>query len=108
MKKKTCLGERVSTNLVVEILLAKITPLLFRIQQKFFFSLTDFHKLVLTVLKTTITKSKPQKNTFRGYKIFDSVRFYEEIKYVLAIEKSKSCTGFDKKLLQILKKYGPL
>ena len=32
-----------------------------------FTSLSGFHKLVLTVLKTSITKSKPQKITYRDY-----------------------------------------
>ena len=40
-----------------------------------FTDLSDFHKLVLTVLKTGITKSKPRKITYRDYKNFDSVRF---------------------------------
>ena len=40
-----------------------------------FTGLSDFHKLVLTVLKTGITKSKPRKITYRDYKNFDSVRF---------------------------------
>ena len=48
-----------------------------------FTGLSDFHKLVLTVLKT----SKPQKITYRDYKNFDSVRFIDELKYVLEKEK---------------------
>ena len=39
-----------------------------------FTGVSDFHKLVLTVLKTSIAKSKPQKITYRGYKNFDYVR----------------------------------
>ena len=38
-----------------------------------FTGLSDFHKLVLTILKTSITKSKPQKIIYRDYKNFDSV-----------------------------------
>ena len=44
-----------------------------------FTGLSDFHKLVLTVFKTSITKSKLQKFTYRDYKNFDSVRFNDEI-----------------------------
>ena len=55
---------------------------IFRIQQVFT-GLSDFHKLVLTVLKTSMTKSKPQKITYRDYKYFDSVRFNDELNYVL-------------------------
>ena len=60
-----------------------------------FTGLSDFHKLVLTVSKTSITKSKPQKITYRDNKKFDSVRFNDELKYVLAKEKNPSCTKFD-------------
>ena len=40
--------------------------------------LSDFYKLVLTVLKISTIKSKPQKITYRRYKNFDSVRFNDE------------------------------
>ena len=33
--------------------------------------LLDFHKLILTVLKTSTTKSKSQKITYRDYKSFE-------------------------------------
>ena len=60
-----------------------------------FTGLSDFHKLVLTLLKISITKSKPQKITYRDYKYFDSVRFSDELKHVLAKKKIPSCTKFD-------------
>ena len=73
-----------------------------------FTGLSNFHKLVLTVLKTSITKSKPQKITYRDYKNFDSVRFNDELKYVLAKEKIPSCTKFHEKFLRILNKHAPI
>ena len=73
-----------------------------------FTGLSDFHKLVLTVLKTSITKSKPQKITYRDYKNFDSVRFNDELKYLLAKEKITSCTKFDEIFLRILYKHAPI
>ena len=45
---------------------------------KVFTGLSDFHKLVLIVLKTSIIKSKPQKITYRDYKNFDSVRLNDK------------------------------
>ena len=45
-----------------------------------FAALSDFHKLVFIVLKTSITKSKPQKITYRDHKNFYSVRFNDELK----------------------------
>ena len=68
---------------------------------------SDFHKSVLTVSKTSIAKSKPQKIAYRGYKKFDSVRFNDELKYVLAKEKIMSCTKFDEMFLRIINKHAP-
>ena len=44
-----------------------------------FTGLSDFHKLILTALKASITKSKPQKITYRDFIKFDYVRFTEEL-----------------------------
>ena len=38
-----------------------------------FTGISDFHKLVLTVLKTIITKSKPKKITYGDYENFDLI-----------------------------------
>ena len=68
-----------------------------------FTGLSDFHKLVLTVLK-----SKPQQTSYRDYGKFDSVRFNDELKYVLAKEKFTSHTKFDEMFLRILNKYASI
>ena len=60
------------------------------------------------MLKTSITKSKPQQITYRGYKNFDSVRFNDELKYVFVKEKTTSCTKFDEMFLRILNQHAPL
>ena len=51
------------------------------------YGLSCFQKLALAVLKTSITKSKPQKNSYKDYKIFHSAKFNEELKHILAKEK---------------------
>ena len=56
------------------------------------------------MLKTSITKSKLQKISHIDYKSFDSVKFNEELKPVLAKEKILFCTNFDEISLQILNK----
>ena len=70
-------------------------------------SLSNFINL-LWQLKTSITKSKPQKITYRSYKNFDSARFNEEFKYVLSKENIISCAKFYQILLQKLNKHPPL
>ena len=59
-----------------------------------FTSLSDFHELSLTVLKISITKSKTQEITCRGYRKFFYFRFNEELKYFLAKEKITSYPKF--------------
>ena len=73
-----------------------------------FTGLSDFYKLILTVLKTSFTKSKPRKIIYRDYKNFDSVTFNDELKYVLAKEKIQSCTKFDEMFSQLLNKHAPM
>ena len=72
-----------------------------------FTSLSDFHKMLLTVLKTSITKSKLQKISYRDCKNVDSVRLNNELKYVLPKEKITSCTKFDEMFLRALNKHAP-
>ena len=66
-----------------------------------FSSLSDFHNLVLAVLKTSITKSKPKKITHRYHKNFNSIRFNNELNYVLG--KEKICIGLN--LMKCFYKY---
>ena len=73
-----------------------------------FSSLSDFHNLVLAVLKTSITKSKPKKITHRYHKNFNSIRFNNELNYVLGKEKIMHWTKFDEMFLQILNKHAPI
>ena len=44
-----------------------------------FTGLLDFYKLVLAVLKSSISKIKPQKITYREYNNFGFVRFNDEL-----------------------------
>ena len=70
--------------------------------------LSDCHKLVLTVLKTSIPKGNPRQITYRDYKKFDSLKFDNELKNVLTIENIGNCTKFDEKFLEVLDKHAPL
>ena len=70
--------------------------------------LTDCHKLVLTVLKTSIPRGNPRQITYRDYKKFDSLKFNNELKNVLTIKNTDNCTKFDEKFLEVLDKHAPL
>ena len=106
VKEKTCFKSVHNPN-CIDLILTN-NAMVFQNTTTFFTGLSDFHKLVLTVLKTSITKSEPQKITHRDYENFDSVRFNDELKYVLAKEKIPSCLKFDEIFLRILNKNAPI
>ena len=72
--------------------------------------LSDCHKLVLTVLKTTVPRSQPKEITYRDYKQFDSSKFKNELKNVLTKENIDSCTNnkFDEQFLKVSNSHAPL
>ena len=106
VKEKTCF-KSVENPSFIDLILTN-NAMAFQNTTTVFTGLSDFHKLVLTVLKTSITKSKPQKITYRDYKNFDSVRFNGELKCVLEKEKITSCIKFDEMFLRTLNQHAPL
>ena len=52
-----------------------ISPLRFYKSDCFFIGLSDCHKLVLPVFKTTFSKSKPKKIIYRNFKKFNEGDF---------------------------------
>ena len=71
-------------------------------------NVSDCHKLVLIVLKTSIPRGNPRQITYRDSKKFDSLKFNNELKNVLTIENIDNCTKFDEKFLEVLDKHAPL
>ena len=70
--------------------------------------LSDFHKLVLTILKTNILKSKPREIHYRNYKKFDSLKFNVDLANVFSHEKIESCIRFDEVFMKVLNRHSPL
>ena len=48
-----------------------------------FTSLPDFHKGILTVLKTTFAKSKFKETNYKDYEAFNQSNFKNELKQIL-------------------------
>ena len=72
--------------------------------------LSDFHKMIVTVMKTTIIKGKPKQITYRDYKYFDDHIFKEDLSRRLNAE-IKNKTNFQKfqeTVLEVLEKHVPL
>ena len=61
-----------------------------------FAGLSDCHKLVLTILKTTFSKNKPEELFYRDYKKFSFSDFNDELKTISSRNTVGSCNVLDK------------
>ena len=73
-----------------------------------FTGLSDFHKLVLPVVKTTFCKSKPKEITYRNFKNFEEELFDQELKNNLINNSTESYKFFAKVFLDTLNKHALL
>ena len=62
----------------------------------FFTGLSDFHKLVLSVFKTTFCKSKSKEITYRNFKNFEEESFNQELRHNLINNSIESYKFFEK------------
>ena len=72
--------------------------------------LSDFHKMIVTVLKTTFRKAKPREKVYRCYKKFDKNIFKNGVIQKLN-DNSTSCDNyyeFETKFLEVLNTHAPL
>ena len=71
--------------------------------------LSDFHKLVVTILKMCLPNNQPKVITYRDYKNFDNGRFSEEL--LSGIKKlgplNKNISIFHNVCIEVLEKHAP-
>ena len=72
--------------------------------------LSDCHKMVITVLKSTFAKTKPKEIIYRDYKKFNADFFKSDLKVALSNEGDviHRYALFEKIFLQVLDKHAPL
>ena len=72
--------------------------------------MSDFHKLIVTVLKTTFSKAKPKIVSYRCYKNFVEANFKNDLKSSFqSINTNKtSYVKFEKTFLAVLNKHAPI
>ena len=68
--------------------------------------LSDFHKMVLTVLKVKFEKNEKQTLTFRDYKHYDENHFRNDLAIKLK-KYSTTCESFEKDFLEVFEKHAP-
>ena len=70
--------------------------------------MSDFHKLVVTVLKCTLKTGKPKNVSYRNYKKFNNENFKQELKTKLNSITENYYSSFDQAFLQVMNKHAPL
>ena len=70
--------------------------------------LSDFHKMVVSVFKTSFKKQKPKIVTNRDYKRFDNGKFRESLIPRFSTGKNISYDAFENLVLQTLDKMAPI
>ena len=70
--------------------------------------LSDFHKMVVTVMKTTFPKAKPQILYYRDYKNFDIYNFRTDLRNQLSKIPEKNYLQFEVTFLKVLEEHAPM
>ena len=70
--------------------------------------LSDFHKMAISVLKTTYPKAQPKIIYYRDYKHFDLPKFRAELRDELKKSEDHNYFHFEVTFLRVLEKYAPM
>ena len=70
--------------------------------------LSDFHKMVVTVMKTTFPKAGPQIHYYRDYKNFDLYNFRTDLRQELGKTSEKDYLNFEITFLKVLERHAPM
>ena len=81
----------------------------FRFQNKIAVTdrLSDFHKMVITVMKMSFKKHSPTERHYRDYKCFDRTKFINNLKEKLS-EGISNYESFESTFIEVLNKHAPL
>ena len=106
VSEKTCFKSKDNPS-CIELFITK-SPNSFHNTSTITTGLSDFHKMVITVLKATFTKSKPKVITYRDFKLFNEEKFKTDLKNILRITKISSYHVFEKIFLKVLGRHDPI
>ena len=76
--------------------------------ETYFTGLSDCHKLVLSVFKTTLSNAGPKEMMYRDYKNFDQDIVSQELCTSLSSETILDYASFEENFLGVLNKHAPL
>ena len=84
------------------------SPLSFYKSDCLFTGLSDCHKLVLSVFKTTFSKSKPKEIIYRHFKKFNEEDFNQEFHGKLSTELVDNYSSVENVFIDILNRHAPI
>ena len=86
------------------------SPRSFFITETYFTRQSDSHKLVISVFKTTFSKTRSKEIIYRDFKNFDQEIFSQEVHSSLSSERAHeyTYTSFEDNFLEVLNKHVPL
>ena len=72
--------------------------------------ISDHHKMIITVTKTTFLKAKPREITYRSYKRFDTVTFKKDLKNEICLRtgNNNKYLPFENAFLKALDMHAPI
>ena len=105
IKEKTCFKNPENPS-CIDLFLTN-SPLSFQNSRTMCIGLSDCHKMILTVFKTTFPKTKPKEIIYRNYKTFNQSIFKTELKQKLQAQKA-SYKDFELTFLEVLNIHAPL
>ena len=70
--------------------------------------LSDFHKMIVTVLKTNFTKQKPKEIIYRSYKNFEKTAFRADLKSKIEEIENRNYVNFENVFIQTLENHAAL
>ena len=106
VKESTCFKNS-SKPSIIDLFLTNNSSY-FQNTKKFFTGLSDFHKLVTKMLKTSFPKSKPLEINSRNYKHLDEFSFNEDLKLAFDNTDVKTCEEFEEIFMRLLDHHSPL
>ena len=95
-------------SLVALILFWQNKSLRFHKRNCLFTVLSGCHKLVLSVLKTTFSKSKSKKINYRNFKKFIEEDFNQELRGRLSTELLDNYSSFENVFIDVLDRHTPI
>ena len=106
VKDKTCFKNPNNPSCIDLFITNK--PMSFQNTSTMSTGLSDCHKMVITVLKTTFEKAKPKEIFYRNYKNFDSDNFKLELQNALNCNRVTNYSLLENVFVDVLNKHAPI